>query len=205
MEVAYELRNKTDYILASSAEILSPGFTSVYPSALLSLLDTSRDPEEGLRAFGEAYMAHVRSLADDSRSATLSLVATRELGPLAESLRRLLAGRLRGPLRPLDALQHFDRPGSYGEVPAVPRYFDLEEWAANLGADSTNLTVFEEQLKRAVRWSECTERFLPSTNGFSIEHHSGLTTYAERPELPGLNERYRTTAWYRATVPQNLP
>ncbi len=30
VEVAWELREKTDYVVASAAEILSPGFTDIY-------------------------------------------------------------------------------------------------------------------------------------------------------------------------------
>lgn len=51
IEVAYELRNKTDYLLASSAELLVPGYAPVYPTAFQYLFDTSwgcRRPSKNL-------------------------------------------------------------------------------------------------------------------------------------------------------------
>ncbi len=196
VEVAYELRHKTDYLLVSSAEIVSPGFTPVYPSALRCLFATSRDAQECLAAFGEAYMNHVNKLSGDYRSATLSLVATQELDLLAARTRELLAdGSPRADIA--FGLQHFDRPGSYGDSPAVARYFDLGEWAERTGCPE-QYAAFEAQLKRIVRWKANTGYFLPSYNGFEIHRHSGLTTYVERSELPSLNEYYGSTAWGRA-------
>ncbi|MFR0893956.1 MAG: clostripain-related cysteine peptidase [Alistipes onderdonkii] len=122
VEVAYVLRGKTDYILSSAAEIVSPGFTPIYPSALRYLFDTSRSVEASLAAFGESYMSHVNKLSGDSRSATLSLVATKELDLLAARTRELLAGLSHRP-DIISDLQHFDRPGSYGRFPGRSALF----------------------------------------------------------------------------------
>lgn len=197
IEVAYELCDKTDCLLVSSAEILSPGFTPIYPSALRYLFDTSKSVEESLIAFGECYMNHVNGLADNYRSATLSLIVTDGLHPFAARTRELLTGLSTDLSDIIADLQHFDRPGSYGDTPAVARYFDMAEWMKHL-ADEEQYTVFEKQLSRIVKWKACTDHFLPSQNGFTIRQHSGLTIYIERPELPSLNEYYHSTAWYKA-------
>lgn len=196
VEVAYELRDKTDYMLVSSAEILSPGFTPIYPSAFHYLFDTSKSVEESLIAFGDCYMSYVNRLDNDYRSATLSLIATKHLNSFAARTRKLLAGRPPHLSDIVIGLQHFDRPGSYGDSPVVARYFDMAEWIKRQVGEEP-YTVFEEQLKCIVRWEACTEYFLPSQNGFKIQQHSGLTTYIERPELPALNEYYHSTAWYK--------
>ena len=59
VEVAYELRGKSDYMLASAAEIVSPGFTPVYPSALRLLCNTAVETRAALEAFGHAWMNYV--------------------------------------------------------------------------------------------------------------------------------------------------
>lgn len=82
-EVAYALRDKAECMLASSAEILSPGFTLVYGSALKYLLDASAPAPECLAAFGSAYMGHVATQTGVYRSATLSVVDLHEMEPLA--------------------------------------------------------------------------------------------------------------------------
>lgn len=194
VEVAYELRDKTDYLLASSAEILSPGFTPVYPAAWRVLFDTSKSVGTALEEFGRAYMDYVEKLGGDARSATLSLIETAQLDALAAQVR---SAGLSFEKQDVSGLQHFDRPGSYGETPAGPRYFDLGQWLGR-AIPAETYSVCEEQLKRIVNWKASTERFLPSQNGFDILHHSGLTVYLPQSQFEALNEAYRQTAWYRA-------
>ena len=114
VEVAYQLRGKTDYMLASSAEIVSPGFSPVYPSALRLLCDTSVETRTALEGFGRAYMDYVAAnYTGARRSATLSLIDIREISPLAARTQAAL--RTRSAEAPdLSRLQQFDRPGSWG-------------------------------------------------------------------------------------------
>ncbi|MBD9235275.1 MAG: hypothetical protein EGR20_10490, partial [Alistipes onderdonkii] len=95
-------------------------------------------------------------------------------------------------------LQHFDRPGSYGDSPALPRFFDLGEWA-ELRVAPAGYAALRAQLERTVVWKAATETFMNGYNGFAIRRHSGLTTYVEQDAFPDLNEAYRRSAWYRAT------
>ena len=196
VEVAYALRHKARYLLVSSAEMLSPGFAPVYPTALPLLFDASRPTADALAAFGRAYMDYINTLDGAFRSATLSLVDTSYMDVLAARIRELLGNSSHRADISI-GLQHFDRPGSYGDIPAVPRFFDFGQWAGRIAGDEVN-AVFGEQMKRTVIWEESTERFLPSQNGFEIRCHSGLTVYVEQPELVKLNEYYRRTAWYGA-------
>lgn len=196
VEVAYALRHKACYLLVSSAEMLSPGFAPVYPTALPLLFDASRPTADALAAFGRAYMDYINTLDGAFRSATLSLVDTSYMDVLAARIRELLGNSSHRADISI-GLQHFDRPGSYGDIPAVPRFFDFGQWAGRIAGDEVN-AVFGEQMKRTVIWEESTERFLPSQNGFEIRCHSGLTVYVEQPELVKLNEYYRRTAWYGA-------
>ena len=198
VEVAYELRGKSDYMLASSAEIISPGFTPVYPSALRLLCDTSVEMRTALESFGRAYMDYVvANYTGARRSATLSLNDIREISPLAARMQAAL--RTHSAEAPdLSRLQHFDRPGSYGDSPALPRFFDLGEWA-ELRVAPAGYAALRAQLERTVVWKAATETFMNGYNGFAIRRHSGLTTYVEQDAFPDLNEAYRRSAWYRAT------
>lgn len=198
VEVAYELRGKSDYMLASSAEIISPGFSPLYPSALRLLCDTAVDTRSALEAFGQAYMDHVTgSYTGARRSATLSLIDMREISLLAVRMQAALRNHSAGAYD-LSRLQYFDRPGSYGDSPALPRFFDLDEWAGTFAAPE-DYVAFRAQLARTVVWKAATETFMAGYNGFTIRCHSGLTTYIEQDAFPELNEAYRRSAWYRAT------
>lgn len=197
VEVAWELREKTGYMLASSAEIVSPGFTPVYPSALPLLCDTAVDTQTALEAFGRAYMDYVTTnYTGARRSATLSLIDMREISPLAVRMQAALRNHSAG-VPDLSRLQFFDRPGSYGDYPALPRFFDLDDWAETIAAPE-EYAAFRSQLSRAVVWKAATGTFMSGQNGFTIRRHSGLTTYIEQDAFPELNEAYRQSAWYRA-------
>lgn len=197
VEVAHALRGKTDYMLASAAEIVSPGFTPVYPSALRLLCNTAEGAETSLKAFGQAYMDYVSAgYTGARRSATLSLIDIREISPLAVRMQGALPSYPVGA-SDLSRLQHFDRPGSYGDSPALPRFFDLGEWAATRIA-AGEYEAFRAQLDRAVVWKSATETFMDGQNGFTVRRHSGLTTYVEQDAFPALNEAYRRLSWYGA-------
>lgn len=198
VEVAYELRNKTDYILASSAELLVPGYAPVYPAASHYLFDTGLEVPEALGKFADCYFGHMNALNGPYRSATQSVVCTRKMDALAA----LAAAIFGGPEVSADdagpeTLQHFDRPGSYGDTPAEPRYFDFGEYLTRLAPERQAET--NALLNSIVVWKAATPEFMTGYNGFTIRTHSGLTTYIEQKAFPGLNAAYEKTAWWKAT------
>lgn len=204
-EVALELAGRTEWMLASSAEMLRPGFVPLYGDGLELLASRERPVEELLTAFGQRYLNHVRGLSGVDCSATLSVVRTSSLPALAEAVRRVRAG---APDAPADGalpegLQRFDRPGMYGDRPAAARFFDMEEWAERTCTDPGALEGLRAALADAVVWKDATERFMGGEgtyyNGFEVRRHSGLTVYIPREEFPALNESYRRTGWWRAT------
>lgn len=204
-EVALALAGHTDWVLASSAEVVEPGFRPLYAEDLALLTDGGRPVEEQLAAFGQRYMAHVRTLSGTGCSATLSLIRTSSMPALAEAVRRVTRGFAdeEGRDTPPAGLQHFDRPGAYGDRPAAARFYDLEAYVEACLADPDAEAAFRAALADAVVWRASTERFLGGEggpyNGFEVRRHSGLTVYVPREEFPELNEAYRRTAWWRAT------
>jgi hypothetical protein len=202
VELAHALRYKTRYVVASAAEIVSPGFTPVYPTALAFLLDTRESLPDNLRAFAGAYLDHAGTSARYLFSATISVIHVAALDELAGVAREIF--RQAAPFTAFDELQRFDRPGRYGDVPAVARYFDLDQYVERV-ASPASLARFREVMARVVIHEGHTSQFLlyagdgNMENGFEITRHGGLTTYVERPELPAMNAAYRETSWYQAT------
>lgn len=204
-EVALALAGHTDWVLASSAEVVEPGFRPLYADNLALLTDGGRPVEEQLAAFGQRYMAHVRTLSGTGYSATLSLIRTSSMTALAKAVRRVTRGFAdeEGRDTPPAGLQHFDRPGAYGDRPAAARFYDLEAYVEACLADPDAEAAFRGALADAVVWRDATERFLGGDGslykGFDIVRHCGLTLYVPRGEFPALNEAYRRTAWWQAT------
>lgn len=202
VEVAYELRDKTRYIVASSAELLSPGFVPIYEHGASRLLfDTSLPVEQALTAFASRYFDCMNAQSGAYRSATISVVRTSGMESLAALAADLFDRTTPDPTE-LNDLQHFDRPGSYGDFPARPRYFDFGEYMTRF-AGTDAVQRLDEALRGTIVWKAATPEFLAGYNGFRIDCHSGLTTYVEQAEFPALNEAYRRTAWYGATRTTN--
>lgn len=196
VEVAYELRGKTDYILASSAEILSPGFIPIYRRQASRLLfDTSLGVEQALKEFGERYFASMNAQSGAHRSATVSVIGTRKMDELAVLVASILA-EAPANFTDTNGLQHFDRPGSYGDRPAAPRYFDFGERMERI-ASAHRQAELNTLLHGIVVWKAATPIFMDGYNGFAINRHSGLTTYIEQGVFPALNTAYKQTSWYR--------
>jgi hypothetical protein len=180
IEVAYELKDKTAYILASSAEIVSPGFTGIYPASLGLLL--SGDPV----AFGQAAFAYFDRQTGEMRAATFSVIRTAGLGALAA----FVADNCQHN-RPVDilALQHFDRKVSYR------LFFDFEDYYARLLDTDGQRATLQSLINDCVVWKAATPSFLINYNGFHINRHSGLTVYIPQEDFPTLNNRYAATQW----------
>lgn len=195
VEVAYELKDKTDYILASSAELLEPGFVDVYSNTIRYLMDNNLSISKALEYFGKDYYQHTMEQSGAWQSTTLSLVKTAELEKLAEISARVLAKESESEVD-INSLQHFDRPGSYGDSPASPKYFDMEEYIETL-ATTNEYKEFTTQFTASVIWRAATPTFMMGFNGFAINRHCGLTIYIPQTLFPKLNEAYKQTTWQR--------
>lgn len=198
VEVAYELRNKTKYILASSAEILAPGFLPIYRSSFPNIMNTKVSVEKSLKEWGQNYYNVVNAQSGLKRSATLSLIKTERMAELASQTNEVMENGTLAQQKPdLSFLQYFDRPGSYGDTPVGARYFDFGEYVELL-AEPAQYTAFSALMNDIVIWKASTANLMSGEDVIPIQHHSGLTTYIEQDKFPVLNEAWKRTAWRQA-------
>lgn len=211
----YELREKADYILASSAEIVSPGFTHTYRKNIMTLYNTKYSTEDNLKSFGQAFHNYIIDVFGDTSeycSSTMSLIKTDELGVLAATVKSALKGtRMDESTLTVDSIQTFDRPRKLINSSVSvkkSRYYDLDNVVDSL-ASTTDYNTFVKQLNKTVVWKAATKRFLlgnysngtpdfNSYDGFFIKRHCGLTTYIERSEYTFLNSKFEESSWYKA-------
>ncbi|MCC8034757.1 MAG: clostripain-related cysteine peptidase [Rikenellaceae bacterium] len=180
IEVMDALCGKADYILASAAEIVSPGFTDIYPEHLPRLL---RGPE-GLLPFARAAFDHYDAQSGWMRSATFSVVRTAGIPALVEFLRSEIEF---DPGLDLSGVQPFDRYSSH-------LFWDLAACCARaLGDDAARCAELEALIAECVAWQAATPSFLPGYAGFTIDTHCGLTLYWPQPAFSGLNAIWRET------------
>ena len=208
----YELRNKTDYVLASSAEIVAPGFTNIYQKEIMRLYDTKNRVADVVSGFGEAYYNYLKRFpeTDVYCSLTLSVVKMSEMQNLATTVKAALNGKeISEKTLQTTEIQQFDRPNKLiSGSPKKSRYFDLGHIIQVLATD-IQYAAFHAQLEKTVIWKDHTKRFMLENyangnpnyaeyDGFFVNRHCGMTTYIEQDAYPVLNAAYKNSSWYKA-------
>jgi hypothetical protein len=184
IETVYQLRDKADYILASSAEIVSPGFTAVYPLHVNELV--YGNPQTFMQeAFG--YFDN-QTEHEYMRSATFSMIRTDRLEPLALYIRDNCD--FTGDTG-ISGMQHFDRNRYH-------LFFDFGQYYSSLLETEEQKRQLQDLIARCVVWKASTPCFMQEYSGFAIERHSGLTTYIMQDDYPLLNESYAALEWYKS-------
>lgn len=182
IEVAYQLKNKANYIAASSAEILSPGFEIIYSQHINELVYGA--PEK----FMQAAFNYFNNKSEWERSATFSIIRTGNLEALANYIKSNcdFAQQI-----PIAAIQYFDR-NSY-------RLFgDFQDYYSRLLNTDQQRLYLQQLIDDVVVWKVATPDFMLAYSGFVINKHSGMTTYIMQDRYPVLNRDYTITDWYKA-------
>lgn len=177
VEVAYELKEKTEYIVASAAEIASSGFTPVYDKLLTAIYrETPR-----LAQFAADYYEYCNSLSGDRQSATVSVIRTSELAPLKSLLNKAESHVEHWEYIDRSAIQHFDRRTT------DCLFYDLADYIQAIGTEEENAQL-TDILSKAVVYQAATGQLLPENeNGFDINRHCGLTIYIPVVQFTYLN------------------
>ena len=202
IEVAYELKNKTEYIVASSSEIVDPGFLFAYEHGLDLLFadtpnltqftdlaynylnqNTNADPEYGKYLYS---------------SATFSIIKTDEIDNLAAFVRDNCDWS-----KKVD----FSLVQDFGQTKYRNLFFDFEGVYSQLLPTDEQRSELSRLIGKCIVKKYATDYFFGSLpGGFKINYHSGFSTYAPRALYPKLNEKYTKTKWYntiRPTQPNN--
>ncbi len=183
IEVAWELKDKTSFIIASSAEIVSPGFAPVYPQALPCLFERNAN----LKGFIEVVAGDYRTRPGDYGSFTLSLIDTGELDAIATAINSSA-----WPLPMNGNIQPFDRSGN-------DLFFDFFD-AFSQSTTAGQAVNLQKAIDQCIIHKVSSERFMPSSGGFDIVSHSGLTTYIPQEQYPNLNKAYQQLGWYKEVL-----
>ncbi len=177
-ETAYALRNKTEYMIVSAAEILSPGFFPIYQNYLKGLYAT----EPNLNGFANAFYQHFNSKNGQWHSATISVLKTKEIEGLAALTKELLPTLTQTQI---DQLQYYDRNGE----PHL--FFDLGDYLYASAKNSYDHQRIDEALNKCVIFKQTTGLLID----IAINKHSGLNVYIDQTTLPYLNAAHDHTEW----------
>ncbi len=177
VEVAHQLKDKTEYIVASSTEIVSP-FTPVYSEAIGYLFETTPN----LQGFVDKVFDYSDS---QNGSATFSIIKTSELDQLASWLESNVFWLKTADI---NKIQHFDRGSRH-------LFYDFEDYYKQLLPKDEQKSELTELVAKCVIYKKATPTFMLEENGFEIKEYSGLTTYILQDLFPFLNSEYKKLSW----------
>lgn len=179
IEVYYELKDKADYIVASPAEVLVPGF--VYSKMIQHMFAPVPDLTAVARDFYEYYDNQTGSF----RSATVSVVKTSELEALATVVKDITQ---KNPL--LENLNNIQTFG-YGSHKI---YFDLEDYLLKLSPENENRIT--TALNQSIIYKANTPNYYSMGAGLQpIKAFSGFSVYIPQSVYPIANEVYGNLKW----------
>lgn len=185
IEVAYELKDKTHYVLASSAELVSPGFAPIYQSSINLLFLEEPD----LTQFARDAFTWIDRQKGLNRSGTISLIKTSELTPLGDFIKTT---HWSSENVDISTVQHFDRYSYH-------LFFDFEDYFLKKTDDENTASRLSELISNCVIYRASTPYFMLKF-GFPIHQHSGLTTYIKQEQYPYLNQEYQKLRWYKEVM-----
>ncbi|MDE5612071.1 MAG: hypothetical protein K2I90_08655 [Odoribacter sp.] len=184
VEMAYALRNKAEYIIASPTEILVDGFP--YQKIMPLLWGDESELRRACREFRDYYEHH--SYGGAWRSGTISLIRTEFLNDLAWQVKTVLDGKAEmvAGMTPSDVWRY----------PLIDYnqdvFFDLGEFVRRLASES-EYKRFETVLEQAV-YRLATTRF--NDVDFPTDRFSGLSVYIPLSRWSSANEKYSDLEWY---------
>lgn len=181
VEVAYELKDKCDYIVSSPTEILAEGMP--YTVIAEPLFNKKLDTESALEQVCRSYM----NLYKPNSSATISLVKCSALDGVAAACKSINA-KYAAEREAVDRskVQRYYRSNHWW-------FYDLQDYYAQF-CPASELGPLQSALKQAVVYKDNTNTFL----GIEIRNYSGLSTYIPKSTWVNLNDYYRTLAWNKA-------
>ena len=188
IEVAYELKDSVDYIMASPTEVLSDGFP--YSKIMEHIFKSSTQ----LQSVAQEYYNHYNNKGGSSRSATISLVKTSELENLAQKAKEIFNkyghnGNLRNTLVDTTAIQKYYRDKKHW-------FYDLGGLMQQLAGDDA--AAFNKALESAVIYKATTPEFISVK--IDPAKFSGLSTYIPSPKADAeLVQYYLKFRWNQDT------
>lgn len=189
VEVAYQLRQACDYIIACPTETLGLGFP--YREIIPLLLAPEIDYTKVCDKYYDKYIAP--NTTYNNRQGTISLIKTDEMESLASCCQKIIENR-KIELSKIDLrqIQYYDRTTTH-------LFYDLYDYMSHLG-DSTSMSQLQEIMNNAIPYKAASKTFL----GIEILRYSGLSSYIPGCCTDTLTERYyQKLNWYKRVYNEN--
>ena len=187
IETAYELKDVTNYMIASGSEIMAAGL----PYRLMWSYLNSATPN-----YSSIVSTSVNFYKNNSSAPFCNLAAIdcRQLEKLASVMKDINAEYQLSASVSLDSIQHLD-----GFRPNL--FYDLETYVDSLHPSGYLLDQFKNQLKLTIKASDHTDEAytcIYSSDSFKIKNYCGITISDPSQHSVAIKGREKT-GWWKAT------
>jgi len=178
IEIAMEMKDKCDYIVASPTEILATGFP--YDLVMKPLYEEKADLTEACQIYYDYY----NNMSGVYKSATIAIYQTDKLQKVVEASKTIFNNN-RSKMATLDlsGIQKYYRMDKHW-------YYDLSDLMKSI-AQPSEFANFSKALDNAVIGKWTTEYFLD----IKISSFSGISTYIQNPANTFLDNFYKGYQW----------
>lgn len=160
VEVAYQLRNNTEYMLFSSTEVLATGFPYV------KMIPLMFEPKANVVGMADEFATYYGAQQGMYQSGTVSVVETAKLEALSAATKKVTQSN---PLATIDSDKIFYFTGNLHS----PMWFDLEDYIVKTWPQAPDLEGFTQALRDAVAYQWASSNFFD----IPILSHCGMTSF----------------------------
>ena len=186
IETAYELKDVTNYMIASGSEIMAAGLP--YRS-MWSYLNSSTPNYSGIVSTSVNFYKN-----SSAPFCNLAAIDCRQVEKLASVMKEINAQYQLSASVSLDSIQHLD-----GFRPNL--FYDLETYVDSLRPSGYLLDQFKSQLKLTIKASDHTDEAytcIYSSDSFKIKNYCGITISDPSQHSVAIKGREKT-GWWKAT------
>jgi hypothetical protein len=179
IEVAFELKDKAEYFIASPTEILAQGFP--YKSVIPLFYTDRVNPV----LIGNSFFDYYNRQEGEYRSASVGVINLSEIKKLAQITCKILTNT-NIPIMDRSEIQNFDRY-------STNVFYDFKQTMMYICKEQNDIRNFINQLEKTVIYSAYTDYFL---NTLEINSFCGTSCYIPYNN-DNLNKYYKTLSWCR--------
>lgn len=193
VECVYELRNKTDYVVASPSETLTYGFP--HHLTLPYLFTEEADLENVIKNFYDFYQNEFGDSYSKYPYGNISITKTSELEELAAVTREIMAT---AGDRAIFSPPYPDWQVLTDLRPASTKLYDFDDVIGRIATEE-QYARFTAGMEKVVTGKYATaETWSSNVGAIPVTHFSGLSVYPRQAPLTQLNEWYKRLEWYKA-------
>ncbi len=184
-EVAYELKDKTDYLIAAPTEVIDLGFP--YRQIIAPMFSSDKNYTQ----IASDYYNYYNSMDGEYKSATIAVIKCSELDNLAAATKKIISAHVSdvNSFVP-SSLQLYDRV-SYSSHFA----YDLGNFIQDI-ATTDEWTAYQKQLDATVIYKKATSYFIELK--IDYDHYSGLAAYVPKVGQATYVNFFKTLSWHNA-------